>query len=93
MRLFLDGKVPGGPALPAEQVRDDPHVRFRGMILEEDDPVAGPFTMLGNPVRIDGRTTEVRIPAPAVGEHTEQVLGELGYSSAQIAERRAVGAI
>jgi formyl-CoA transferase len=93
VQLFLDHKVPGGPALPFDEVRGDRHIQFRGIVVDEHHPVAGEFTTLGNPVRIPGRAFEVRIPAPAVGEHTDEVLAELGYSPSDVDAMRNAGVI
>jgi crotonobetainyl-CoA:carnitine CoA-transferase CaiB-like acyl-CoA transferase len=93
VQLFLDHKIPGGPALPVEEAQDDPHIRFRQMIVDEKHPVAGPFTTLGNPIRVPGRDFVIRHPAPALGEHTDEVLREIGYSADELEELRSLGAV
>ncbi len=93
MALFIEHRVPGGPALSFAEVGDDPHLQFRGLVLEERHPVAGEFTTLGNPVRIPGRTFGVRVPAASLGQHTDEVLTELGYSASDIDEMRRAGAV
>jgi crotonobetainyl-CoA:carnitine CoA-transferase CaiB-like acyl-CoA transferase len=93
VQLFLDHKIPGGPALPYEEAREDRHVRFREIVVEEQHPVAGSFTTLGTPLRVPGRTFKVRRPAPAVGEHTDEVLSELGLRPEEIQQLRGSGAV
>jgi formyl-CoA transferase len=93
IELFIDYRVPGGPALSFSEVADDPHIRYRGVVHDEQHPVAGAFTTLANPVRIPGRTFEVRVPAPALGEHTDAVLQEIGYSADEIDELRRAGGL
>ena len=93
LQLFVDHKVPGGPALPFEGVRGNPHLDFRGVVVDEEHPVAGSFTTLGNPVRTPGRNYRTRVPAPAVGEHNEEVLAELGYAPEAIDALRQEGVL
>ena len=87
-------RIPAGPVLAPQQVLDDAHVQAIGFLrsvaapgTNEAAPVAEtPFHLSATPGRIRGR-------APALGEHTDAILTELGYSPAAIAalhERRAV---
>ncbi len=93
MELFIANRIPGAPALTVDQVTDDPHVRFRQMIVEEQHPVAGAFRTLASPIRRPGEVFEIRVPAPAVGEHTDAVLSELGFGLDEIAALRADGVV
>jgi crotonobetainyl-CoA:carnitine CoA-transferase CaiB-like acyl-CoA transferase len=76
-----------------EELSSDPHVTARAMLLTETHPVAGSFTTLGNPIQVQGCDMQMRIPAPALGEHTEMVLAELGYDRAQRAALREAGVV
>ena len=71
----------------------DPTVRHLGLIAEVDHPVAGRVRAPGIPVRMDGTPPSVRTPPPLLGEHTDQVLEELGYSPEDIAGLRREGAV
>jgi formyl-CoA transferase len=82
-----------GPAHPVEEVRDDPHLRAREIIYEGVHPGAGPFTYVGWAAPVAGQPFEVRRPAPALGEHTDELLAELGHSPAQIARWREQGIV
>jgi formyl-CoA transferase len=93
VELFRDRHVPGAPALALEELSSDPHVTARAMLLTETHPVAGSFTTLGNPIQVQGCDMQMRIPAPALGEHTEMVLAELGYDRAQRAALREAGVV
>jgi crotonobetainyl-CoA:carnitine CoA-transferase CaiB-like acyl-CoA transferase len=88
MEVAVEHDVAMGPALRIDEVDDDPHLRARGVVVTEDHPVVGAVRTLGNPVVVDGETFEIR-GAPAHGEHTDEILAELGYDDAARAELRA----
>ena len=52
--------IPGAPALGPTELDDDPHLQARGMLFDEDHPVAGRFHTLSNPVLVDGQEFAVR---------------------------------
>ncbi len=85
MRIALEQNVPLAVANTLDQTPDDPHNKARGMLLEGGHPGAGPFTYLRYPAIIDGARSGVAIPAPALGEHTTEVLAAAGLSEAEIA--------
>jgi benzylsuccinate CoA-transferase BbsF subunit len=71
----------------------DPHLAARGFIETIDHPTIGARPYAGPPWRITGAETEPHRPAPRLGEHTEEVLAELGYDGAAIVALRAEGAL
>ncbi|HXF83375.1 MAG TPA: CoA transferase [bacterium] len=71
--------VPCGPILTYAEVFADPHVQARGMVAELTHPVAGPIRQLGPAVKLSATPAALRRPAPRLGEHTREVLRELGY--------------
>jgi formyl-CoA transferase len=85
--------VPVGPINSLDEVFSDPVVRHLGLIAEVDHPTAGRVRAPGIPVRLSGTPASVRTSPPLLGEHTDQVLRELGYSDAEIAALRRDGAI
>lgn len=70
--------VPVGPVKTYDEVFDDPQVISRAMIAALDHPVAGRQRTLGIPVKLSDTPGALRRPAPLLGEHTNEVLAELG---------------
>ena len=93
VRRLRGANVPVGPINSLDAVFSDPTVRHLGLIAEVDHPVAGRVRAPGIPVRMDRTPPSVRTPPPLLGEHTDQVLGELGYSPEDIAGLRREGAV
>jgi formyl-CoA transferase len=81
--------VPLGPANQVEDLRDDPHLRDRGIVHDSEHPVAGAFTSVGWPALVSGQQFDITRHAPAVGEHTSEVLRELGLAETDLAELAA----
>jgi crotonobetainyl-CoA:carnitine CoA-transferase CaiB-like acyl-CoA transferase len=84
--------VPCGPVLTRIQMIQHPHIAALELLEEYDHPQAGRLRQARNAARFSGTPASIRLPAPVLGEHTEAVLGEIGYSAGQIADLRAAGA-
>ncbi|MCZ7526899.1 MAG: CoA transferase [Acidimicrobiia bacterium] len=80
------------PVNSVAEVARDPQILHNGMIVTVDHRRVGPVSVTGVPVRFHGTPAGVRIPPPVKGEHTREVLSELGYSPERIAELLAGGA-
>jgi crotonobetainyl-CoA:carnitine CoA-transferase CaiB-like acyl-CoA transferase len=88
----LSGVVPAAPVYDVKQALDNAFVREQGRILEASHPARGTIGTLACPIRCPGEAQRVGI-APALGEHTDQILAEAGYSAGDIARLRANGSI
>jgi crotonobetainyl-CoA:carnitine CoA-transferase CaiB-like acyl-CoA transferase len=82
-----------GPANQVGDLLDDPHLAAREIIVETEHPNAGQVTQVGWPAPVFGQPFEVTRPAPELGEHTDEVLGELGYSDEGIAGLRKASVV
>ena len=67
-------------------------LRKTGTIVEVDHPVRGKYLTVGNPIKLSDSPTDV-MRSPLLGEHTDEVMAELGYYADQIATLRSLGAI
>ena len=86
--------LPVGPVQNARDIFECPHAKERGALIEVDDPVAGRVKLVGPPIKMSNQMDCIARPAPRLGEHNEQVLGEvLGYTPEQIEELRASGVL
>ena len=81
--------VPAGPVLDMRGVVSDPQVQAREMLVELPHPEVGTFRTTGLPVKLSRTPGELERPPPLHGEHTDEVLGELGYSPEAIRALRA----
>ena len=75
--------VPCGPVRDVRSAFQDPHAVERGMVLETDSAAFGPLRLVASPIWTDGGRLPVRLPPPAVGEHTESVLAALEVGHAR----------
>jgi crotonobetainyl-CoA:carnitine CoA-transferase CaiB-like acyl-CoA transferase len=93
MEILHRQRIPCGPILNLRQVFADPQVLQNGMVLEHDHPTAGHRRLLGFPLKLSEASMDIRLPAPALGEHTAEVLARLGYSQALIEKLRRDGVL
>jgi crotonobetainyl-CoA:carnitine CoA-transferase CaiB-like acyl-CoA transferase len=85
--------IAAGPIYEFDQVFEDAQVRHMGMVRDVDQPGLGSVRMLGFPFAVGGTRPPVRRPAPRLGEHTREVLGELGISTSEIDRLATLGAV
>lgn len=92
MEILNEYDIPCGPILSMKEIADDPWLRKSGTVVEVDHPTRGKHLTVGNPIKLSDSPTVVT-RAPLLGEHTDEVLGELGYSASDMEMLRAEGAI
>lgn len=90
---FEAAQVAAGPIYEFDEVFEDPQVKHLGLVAEVDQPGYGKAKMLAFPVRASATPARIRRPAPLLGEHTAEVLGELGLPKAEIERLAAAGVI
>jgi len=84
--------VPCGPVYSMDQVFADPQVRHLGMAPKVQHPELGEVALVGQAVKLSRTPAELRTATAGLGQHTEDVLRDLGYSPGEIAAMRAEGA-
>lgn len=85
LTLFATADLPHGPANTLEELRDDPYLREVEFFRHMDHPSEGAMTTLAIPVDYFGTPAEIRRPPPRLGEHSAEILAEIGLSDAEIA--------
>ncbi len=88
-----DAGVPNGPINDLRGVYDDPQVAARGMVEEMEHPVAGVTKHIGIPLKLSATPGSIRMPAPTLGQHTDDVLAEYGFKLSEVADLRDAGAV
>lgn len=91
VELFFKHDIPGGPVNTMLEAFDDPHVKAREMVMHVDHPVEGRIPQLGFPVKFSGTPGRISSPPPTLGQHTQEVLGRLGYTAEQISDMARAG--
>ncbi|MGA8550708.1 MAG: CoA transferase, partial [Stellaceae bacterium] len=93
LEMLTAAEVPCGPVLTRNQVIRHPQVAALGLVVETEHKEAGRLRQTRAAARFSGTPAEIRHGAPALGEHTQEILAELGYSPAEIAALHAEGTL
>ncbi|UYP17924.1 CoA transferase [Rhodococcus sp. Z13] len=93
--LLLDTGVPAAPVVPVSESLRSEQIRHRKLVTEVEMPVGDADTVqvLGLPTHVDGRAVGPATRPPTLGEHTDEILSEIGFSADQIADFHREGAV
>jgi CoA:oxalate CoA-transferase len=93
-KIFEEASLPFSPINNLKQICEDPHIKYRNMLVEIDQPAVGKMRIANSPIRLSETPGQVYAPAPVLGQHSEDVLRTvLGYSQAEIDKLKEAGII
>ena len=91
--LLIEAGVPCSLVNDYKELFDDPHIKARNVIQEIAHPVMGKMQAVRNPVLFDANSPTIRLPAPLLGQHSAEILRELGHSDVAITEFAKAGVV
>lgn len=77
-------QVPGGPVFGYDEIMNDEHIAHRKMVVEIDHPKIGRMNTIGLPIKSTGELTTIRMPAPWLGQHSAEILHNIGYAQEDV---------
>ena len=86
IKSFNEAGVPAGYIYTIDEVFDDPQVKHLGMAAPIQHPQLGPIDLVAQPIKLSEVPFKIRTATPELGEHTDSLLEELGFSSVEIAD-------
>ncbi len=93
LRILDDAGVPAGPLKFTEELLEDAQVLENDFVTSVDHPLMGPVRMVGPMIQMSDTPLAAQGPSPTLGQHTDEVLRELGYDDARIDALRAAGVL
>jgi crotonobetainyl-CoA:carnitine CoA-transferase CaiB-like acyl-CoA transferase len=82
LKRFVANGVPCAPIADLDTALANPQVQANGIVQRSEHPYGGPMQQAGPPTTLPATPQAISRPAPLLGEHTEEILGELGISAA-----------
>jgi CoA:oxalate CoA-transferase len=92
IEALIAASIPVAPVYQLNEMVEDPQVKARNMIIEYEHPIVGKMRQPNFPIKFSKTPSDVK-PAPALGQHNEEILKSLGYTDEQITAMRKAGAI
>lgn len=93
LHVLEEANIPCALIYNLDEALNDPHILARGMIVEQEHPSAGRVKSLAFPAHLSATPARYRLAPPRLGEHTEEILAELGYSTGEIARLKEEGVV
>lgn len=93
LNTLISANIPAGPINDIPAALKDPQAQHRQMVQEVDHPTAGQIKLLGPVAKLSHTPTQIHSAPPTLGQHTDEVLIELGYDESQIKTWRTAGII
>ncbi len=94
LTILEKADVPAGPVRNIAEALNSPQAAYRNMVVEVEHPKAGKYKTVGNPLKMSQIQEESFGPAPLLGQHTEEVLGDLlGYTSEDVRKLKEEGVL
>lgn len=84
LSTLVEHSVPAAPILTIADLAENEHLKARNMLVEVDHPKAGKVVIPGNPIKLSASPDTIETPAPVLGQHSEEILAEIGYKAEQI---------
>ena len=93
LKQLGEARIPCGPVNTLLDILADDHLQARSGLVEVEHPLVGAVPMLANPIHFSESAISYDQHPPLLGEHTAEILGELGYSTEEIGEIQEAGAV